>query len=36
MTYYWVSEAQEYVQSLGFGPTLPPGQHGVADVRIDQ
>ena len=30
MAYYWVTEAQKYIQSLGFGITLPPDQHGVA------
>ena len=24
MAYYWVTEAQRYIQSLGFGTTLRP------------
>ncbi len=24
MAYYWVTEAQKYIQSLGFGTTYPP------------
>ncbi len=30
MAYYWVTEAQKYIQSLGFGSTLAPDQHGIA------
>ena len=26
MAYFWVNQAQEYLQSLGFGTTLPPGE----------
>src|SRR4029077_17550630 len=24
MAYFWINQAQEYLQSLGFGSTLPP------------
>ncbi len=30
MAYYWVTEAQRYIQSLGFGSTAAAGEHGVA------
>ena len=30
MAYYWVTEAQKYIQSLGFGSTRRPDQHGAA------
>ena len=30
MAYYWITEAQKYIQSLGFGSTLAAGQQGVA------
>ncbi|GAA4369211.1 M36 family metallopeptidase [Nocardioides caricicola] len=36
MTYFWVNQAQEYLQSLGFGSTLPPVNAESQDVRIDQ
>jgi hypothetical protein len=36
MAYFWVNQAQEYLQSLGFGTTLPPVNAESQDVRIDQ
>ena len=36
MAYFWVNQAQEYLQSLGFGSTLPPANAESQDVRIDQ
>ena len=36
MAYFWVDRAQEYLQSLGFGSTLPPANAESQDVRIDQ
>lgn len=36
MAYFWVDQAQEYLQSLGFGTTLPPANAESQDVRIDQ
>ncbi|GAB3792511.1 M36 family metallopeptidase [Nocardioides ungokensis] len=36
MAYFWVNQAQEYIQSLGFGSTLPPVNAESQDVRIDQ
>jgi len=36
MAYYWVTEAQKYIQSLGFGPTLRPVNMESQDVRINQ
>ena len=30
MAYYWVTEAQKYIQSLGFGTHAPGRQQGVA------
>ncbi|MGZ4455847.1 MAG: M36 family metallopeptidase [Nocardioides sp.] len=36
MAYFWVNQAQEYLQSLGFGSTLPPVNAESQDVRIDQ
>ena len=36
MAYFWVNEAQEYLQSLGFGSTLRPVNMESQDVRIDQ
>ena len=29
MAYYWVTEAQKYIQSLGFGTTYGPDQYGI-------
>lgn len=36
MAYYWVTEAQMYIQSLGFGSTLRPINMESQDVRINQ
>jgi len=36
MAYFWVNQAQEYIQSLGFGSTLPPVVMQPLDVKIDQ
>jgi zinc metalloprotease ZmpB len=36
MAYYWVTEAQKYIQSLGFGSTLDPVNKESQDVRINQ
>jgi hypothetical protein len=36
MAYYWVTEAQKYIQSLGFGDTLRPINMESQDVRINQ
>lgn len=36
MAYYWVTEAQKYIQSLGFGSTLRPINKEAQDVRINQ
>ena len=36
MAYYWVTEAQLYIQSLGFGTTYPPINMESQDVRINQ
>lgn len=36
MAYYWVTEAQKYIQSLGFGSTYPPINMESQDVRINQ
>jgi hypothetical protein len=36
MAYYWVTEAQKYIQSLGFGTTYPPVNMESQDVRINQ
>jgi hypothetical protein len=36
MGYFWVNEAQEYLQSLGFGSTLRPILKRPYDVRIGQ
>lgn len=36
MAYFWVNQAQEYLQSLGFGSTLPAVNAESQDVRIDQ
>ena len=36
MGYFWVNEAQEYLQSLGFGGTLLPILKRPYDVRINQ
>jgi len=36
MAYYWITEAQKYIQSLGFGATRPPINTESQDVRINQ
>jgi hypothetical protein len=36
MAYYWVTEAQKYIQSLGFGTTYRPINMESQDIRINQ
>lgn len=36
MAYFWVNQAQEYLQSLGFGSTLPPVNEQQQIVKVDQ
>ena len=36
MAYYWITEAQKYIQSLGFGTTLRPVNRESQDIRINQ
>jgi len=36
MAYYWITESQKYIQSLGFGSTRPPVNKESQDVRINQ
>jgi zinc metalloprotease ZmpB len=36
MGYFWVNQAEEYLQSLGFGSTLPPILMRPFPVKIDQ
>jgi zinc metalloprotease ZmpB len=36
MAYYWVTEAQKYIQSLGFGSTYAPINMESQDIRINQ
>jgi Fungalysin metallopeptidase (M36) len=36
MAYFWVNQAQEYLQSLGFGSTLPGIVEQQFPVKIDQ
>jgi zinc metalloprotease ZmpB len=36
MAYYWVTEAQKYIQSLGFGSTRRPINKESQNVRINQ
>jgi hypothetical protein len=36
MAYFWVNQAQEYIQSLGFGSTLPPVDMAQQAVKVDQ
>ncbi len=36
MAYYWVTEAQKYIQSLGFGGARRPINRESQDVRINQ
>jgi hypothetical protein len=35
MAYYWVTEAQKYIQSLGFGSSLRPVNRESQDIRIN-
>lgn len=35
MAYYWITESQKYIQSLGFGSKYPPVNKESQDVRID-
>jgi len=36
MAYYWVTEAQKYIQSLGFGTDYPSINMESQDIRINQ
>ncbi|MFC4453858.1 M36 family metallopeptidase [Deinococcus sonorensis] len=36
MAYYWVTEAQLYLQSLGFGTTLPAVNQRQQQIRVSQ
>jgi zinc metalloprotease ZmpB len=36
MAYYWITEAQKYIHSLGFGPSLRPIDNRPQAVRINQ
>jgi len=36
MAYYWITQAQRYIQSLGFGSTLPAVNRRQVPVRINQ
>ena len=36
MGYYWITQAQRYIQSLGFGSTLPAVNKRQQLLRIDQ
>jgi hypothetical protein len=36
MAYYWITQAQRYIQSLGFGSTLPAVDRRQVAVRINQ
>ncbi|MEU6658366.1 M4 family metallopeptidase [Streptomyces sp. NPDC046821] len=36
MAYFWINEAQEYLQGLGFGSELPGANDRAQPVRIDQ
>jgi zinc metalloprotease ZmpB len=36
MAYYWVTEAQKYIQSLGFGSTLRAVNRESQDIRTNQ
>jgi zinc metalloprotease ZmpB len=36
MAYFWVNQAQEYLQSLGFGSTLPAVNAQQQIVKVDQ
>jgi len=36
MAYYWITESEKYIQSLGFGSTYPAVNNRPQNVRIDQ
>ncbi len=36
MAYFWITEAQKYIQSLGFGSKYPPVNKESQDIRINQ
>ena len=36
MAYYWITEAQKYIQSLGFGSVLRPVNMQPQKVRLNQ
>ena len=36
MAYYWITQAQTYIHSLGFGSSLPSINNEPQDVRINQ
>src|SRR6478609_1350250 len=36
MAYYWITQAQRYIQSLGFGSKYRPVNMESQDVRLDQ
>jgi hypothetical protein len=36
MVYYWMTQAQRYIQSLGFGTTLPAINDEPQNARVDQ
>ena len=36
MAYYWITQAQRYIQSLGFGAALPAVNRRQVGVRINQ
>jgi Zn-dependent metalloprotease len=36
MAYYWITQAQRYIQSLGFGSSLPAVNRRQVPVRINQ
>lgn len=36
MAYYWVTESQKYIQSLGFGSTMRPINRESQDIRTNQ
>ena len=36
MAYYWITEAQKYIQTLGFGTALRPVNMESQDIRINQ
>jgi hypothetical protein len=36
MAYYWITQAQKYIQSLGFGSTLPAVNKRQQLARVDQ